>query len=195
MQCDGGTFLAPVSDRISKINSFRKWEMAFRVYATIYCGANPHRSKEICQYVSVINTSASSFIWDNVYEYNITFRHLMAFNPARSWAVTYSQMWNICMRDPLQKRSHFGGNSFRGNTYNSHVNTAGHGSGNGNNGNVKKKRGDYCWNFNKGIPCKFGKNCRFIERCKYCDASDHGVHKCPKLVEKKGSVSGSGSEK
>ena len=48
----------------------------------------------------------------------------------------------------------------------------------------KKKKSDYCWNFNKGINCKYGKKCRFIERCSYCDSDSHGVVKCPK-VEKR----------
>ena len=89
VQRDGGTYLVP-AQRDNKITSFRRWEQAFRAYATIYCGANPHRSKEIWQYISVINTAASSYVWDNVYNYDITFRHLMAFNPNRSWAVTYN---------------------------------------------------------------------------------------------------------
>ena len=100
---DGGTFLVPVQ-RDGKISGFRRWEQAFRAYATIYCGANPHRSKEIWQYITVINTAASSYAWDNVYNYDITFRHLMAFNPHRSWAVTYNQMWNLSMRDPIPKK-------------------------------------------------------------------------------------------
>ena len=128
IQSEGGTFLAPVADRLNKISNFRRWEQAFRVYATIYCGANPNRSREIWQYVSVINTAASSFIWDNVYEYDVIFRHLMAFNPARSWAVTYGQMWNICMKDPLPQRfgqNSRGGNSFFRNGNNSHSNAGG----------------------------------------------------------------------
>ena len=27
----------------------------------------------------------------------------MAFNPNHSWAVTYNQMWNLSMRDPIPK--------------------------------------------------------------------------------------------
>ena len=104
VQRDGGTFLVP-AQKENKINNFRRWEQALRAYATIYCGANPHRSKEIWQYITVINTAASSYLWDNVYNYDITFRHLMAFNPQRSWAVTYNQMWNLSMRDPLPKIS------------------------------------------------------------------------------------------
>ena len=85
VQRDGGTYLVP-AQRDNKIGSFWKWEQAFRAYATIYCGA------KIWQYITVINTAASSYMWENVYNYDITFRHLMAFNPHRSWAVTYNQM-------------------------------------------------------------------------------------------------------
>ena len=109
MQRDGGTFLVP-AQRDGKINSFRRWEQAFRAYATIYCRANPHRAKEIWQYITVINMAASSYIWDNVYNYDIMFRHLMAFNHNRSWAVIYNQMWNLSMRDPIPRNNQkFGG--------------------------------------------------------------------------------------
>ena len=84
---------------------FRHWEQAFRAYATIYCGANPKRSKEIWQYITVINTAATSYSLENVYNYDIMFRHLMAFNPQCSWAVTYNQMWNLSMKDPLPKNN------------------------------------------------------------------------------------------
>ena len=155
---EGCTFLAPVADRMNKINRFRRWEQAFRVYATVYCGANPNRSREVWQYISVINTAASSFLWENVYKYDTTFRHLMAFNPNRSWAVTYNQMWNICMHDPLPSRSgNFQTRSVgSGFTYNQ---TKSSGVGNGNNSNNHKQKGNYCWNFNKGLVCKYRKKC------------------------------------
>ena len=63
VQRDGGTFLVP-AQRDNKIASFRRWEQAFRAYATIYCGANPHQSKKIWQYITVINTTTSSYIWE-----------------------------------------------------------------------------------------------------------------------------------
>ena len=103
VQKDGHTFLAPANDRQGRINGFRRWEQAFRMYATIYCGANPARAREIWQYISVINTASSAYVWENVYSYDITFRHLMAFNPQRSWSTTYNQMWNLSMREPLNK--------------------------------------------------------------------------------------------
>ena len=187
VQRDGGTFLVP-AQKANKISNFRRWEQAFRAYATIYCSANPHRSKEIWQYITVINTAASSYLWDNVYNYDITFRHLMAFNPNRSWAVTYNQMWNLSMRDPIPKNSfkNLGTSHFTGNPNYKQGSSAGaHGSGSGGSGG-KRNKSDYCWDFNKGVPCKFGAKCKFVERCKYCDSPSHGVHVCPKLQKKEG---------
>ena len=178
VQRDGGTFLVP-AQRDGKIGSFRQWEQAFRAYATIYCGANPRRSTEIWQYITVINTAASSYILENVYNYDITFRHLMAFHPQRSWEVTYNQMWNLSMKDPIPKSNnkpafqHYSGGTL-----------AAPAKGGGNPMQVRRNKSDYCWNINKGVPCKFGARCKFIERCKYCDSPSHGVNACVKLQRK-----------
>ena len=190
VQHDGGIFLVP-AQRDNKIGSFRRWEQAFRAYATIYCGANPHRSKEIWQYITVINTAASSYVWENVYNYDITFRHLMAFNPTRSWAVTYNQMWNLSMKEPLPKQyGRSGYAAFNHSSGSGYVQSSkGNGSGNGSM-QVRQNKSDYCWNFNKGVPCKFGNKCKFIERCKYCDSPSHGVNACQKLLRKEGSKLG-----
>ena len=185
VHADGNTFLAPVADRNSKINGFRRWEQAFRVYATIYCGAKPHRSKEIWQYVSIISTAASSFVWENVYDYDVTFRHLMAFNPNRSWAVTYNQMWNLCMREPLTNRNNTNfSQKFAGNSRPAGGGGGGNSAVASSNKNTGHKKRKYCWNFNSGITCPYGKKCRFIERCGFCDSEAHGSVACPK-VEKK----------
>ena len=170
---EAGTFLMPAKKQ-NKINNFRRWEQAFCIYATIYCGKNPHRTREIWQYISVINTASNSFIWENVYNYDIVFRQLIQFNPNRSWAITYSHMWNLSMRTPLPKPQYIGNNQNQA-------------QGQGKPqilGSIKKKP-DYCWSYNKGIKCKFGKNCRFIERCSYCDSGSHGVVNCPRLDNKK----------
>ena len=110
VQSEGSTYLVPAKST-SRVNCFCRWEQAFRMYATIYCTKNPNRAREIWQYVSVINTTSISFNWDNVYNYDIVFRQLMEFNPGRSWAVTYNQMWNLSMTNPIshnQSRKSFG---------------------------------------------------------------------------------------
>ena len=93
------SYLCPPNDSRGgmKINSVKKWDQAFRVYAAIYTQANPTRSSEIWQYVYVIHTAATSNPWDNVAFYDITFRELMASKPWRSWGKTYTQGWNMAL--------------------------------------------------------------------------------------------------
>ena len=145
------------------------------MYATIYCTRNPSRACKIWQYMSIINTASMSYSWDNVYHHDVVFRQLMEFNPSRSWAVTYNQMWNLSMTNPLNSQNQQGRRSFGGSGPNL-------GSvGNNQNQNNAKRKIDYCWSFNKGMKCKFGRKCKFIERCSYCDATSHGVVNCDKL--------------
>ena len=178
VQREGGTFLVP-ANRENKINGICHWEQAFQVYATIYCGANPHRAKEIWQYIAVINTAAAAYNWENVYHYDVTFRHLMAFNPHRSWAITYNQMWNLAMRDPLPKHRYGRNNNF-GLATHQYVGGKSESSGQ----QSKRNKAEYCWSFNREEPCKFGKCCRYIERCSYCDSANHGIICCTKAKKK-----------
>ena len=87
---NGQTFLAPASTE-KKITNIRLWDQAFRVYATIYTKSNPERAREICQYVHIIHTAASTYSWSNVSTYDFMFRKLMASKPWRSWSKTYAQ--------------------------------------------------------------------------------------------------------
>ena len=161
---EGGTFLVPAGGKENRITGIRKWEQAFRAYATIYCGAHPNRAKEIWQYISVINTAASSYIWEYVANYNFTFWHLMEFNPERSWATTYNQMWNLCMRDPIPRNGGHGGHGYvQKFQHTCQASGSGQGTGGGGGGQQKCKKSDYCWNYNKGVKCKYGSKCRFIE--------------------------------
>ena len=109
----------------------------------------------------------------------------MAFNPNRSWVVTYNQMWNLSMRDPLP-RNHMNQKGFFqfNNTGNNNANRRQSSSGSNHNGQGGKRKSDYCWNFNKGVKCTFGARCKFIERCSFCDSPNHGIHVCPKVEAK-----------
>ena len=163
----GSTFFAPAQDKEKKINSIRKWEQAFRIYAAIYSKANPERAAEIWQYVYVINTAALSYQWENVSFYDTTFRQLMAFKPWRSWAKMYVQGWNLAMRDPIGKQNST--NSFAG-------------TGNNNRGN-RDWRDDCCWRFNRN-KCNRGNTCKFNHRCTYCGGWGHGYFNCRKCKSK-----------
>ena len=113
------------------------------------------------------------------------FRQLMQFNPNRSWAITYSHMWNLSMRTPLpHKYSQSFNASGNSPLYSNAINKSGQNNYN-SNGTTKRRKSDYCWSFNKGVSCKFGKKCKFIKRCRYCDSPAHGVYNCPKLESQK----------
>ena len=78
----GKSYFLPNGEKDTvKINCFHRWEQVFRIYAGIFAQANPNRALELFQHVNNINEAAASFIWDNVYEYDIQFRELMSKYP------------------------------------------------------------------------------------------------------------------
>ena len=140
VQRDGCAFFVPATSE-NKITNVRKWEQAFRIYAAIYSQANPSRAPEIWQYVHIINVAAGAYLWDNVSNYDVTFRHLMAQNPLRSWSKIYNQMWNISMRDviPRGNTNQGFGSSNNGSSQNSKRNKGGNG-----------RKPKYCWAHQRG---------------------------------------------
>ena len=186
---DGNTYLAP-AEKEKKITNIRWWDQAFRVYASIYCRENPDRAGEIWQYIEVIHTAASAYIWDNVAKYDFVFRHLMEYNPGRSWAITYSHMWNITLVELLNKTNFHhetssisGSQGFKKGEYKKR---SGSNAGSYAGGGGQQRKHGYCWLLNgKGNYCKFGEKCKFLNKCSYCDSTQHGITKCPKLVQDK----------
>ena len=149
-QRDGLTYFAPAKND-QKISNIHKWEQA------IYSKANPHRTSEIWQYVYGINTAANSFHWNNVAEYDYTFRQLMSTYPTISWAKTYVKGSNLSMRDALNKSQQ-------------------------SNNNSKSSINNTCWQFNKG-KCS-DKNCQNGDHhCSYCGKWGHGLFNCRKGKE------------
>ena len=78
----------------------------------------------------------------------------MAFNPGRSWLKTYTQGWNLCMRDPVNKLQN-NGYARRATGFND--NQSHGGSKNYSKGGGHKS--DYCWDFNGASGCN-NKNCK-----------------------------------
>ena len=181
---DGQTFLAPVSDGEAKITGIRKWEHAFRIYAAIFSKANPHRAAEIWQYVHIINTAASCYIWENVSYYDFTFRQMMSLNPNRSWSKIYNQLWNLSMTTPIQRNNSFG--NFNPSGGGGNQNSGARKQGQGKSGFGVPKKHKTCWKFNKNQPCN-PSSCDFAHKCSYCGTHGHSMLDCTKLhPEKKG---------
>ena len=90
----GSIYFAPVHYRDTKINSIRKWEQAFKIYTATYTRTNHETPAEIWQYVRII--------WDYVSTFMILLSgNSRPLNPERSWAKTYTQGWNLAMRNLL----------------------------------------------------------------------------------------------
>ena len=177
----GHTYLAPPPGD-KRITNLRKWDVAFRVYATIYSDANPERASEILQYIHVIHTAANTYNWDNVAFYDFMFRRLMASKPWRSWSKTYSQGWNLALKEPVV-RSHGSGN---------HSN-----SNNSFNSGSKQRtwKDDCCWRYNRNNKCNKGKECSWDHRCNFCSGWNHGYFNCRKRLgrQQNGRKSGGGN--
>ena len=158
---EGASYLVPAIDKSTKIDGIRKWEQAFRTYSAIYCEAHPTRSVEMLQYIDIINKAALTFSWSNVAHYDYVFRQLQSAKPFRSWAKTYTQMWNLTLNEPVRKFE------------NKYVNS------NQNSNGTSTKKNTPCWKFNKST-CTYGKRCKFEHRCSYCDSFNHPYQHCPK---------------
>ena len=141
------------------INSFARWEQAFRVFSNIYTEFFPRKASELIQYNNVINTASQSFAWDNVYRYDKDFRRHLSKHPGHSWAIILQQAWTMRLRDRNGIR--FGNNS--------------RGSERGRN-----KRDNICWKFNVG-KCTYGLSCKFEHRCALCLKFGHGAHNCRRV--------------
>ena len=174
-QKGGETFVVPSTPTVERdgwVSSLKRWDQAFRVYAAIYTKAQPHRAAEVWQYVYCIHNAASTYVWDNVAEYDFIFRQLMAQKPLRNWSKTYFQGWQLAMKEHLPKQFNPG---------------FGHGGGgNTNNGNGHRDnwRDRCCWKFNKNRRC--GQNCNFDHRCSFCGSWMHSRLNCPKRKDKGG---------
>ena len=152
---DGMSFWVPVSDRDqTSINSFSRWESAFRVYSNVFTTQHPHKAAELIQYSHVIHTTSLTYIWDNVYLYDKEFRVHISKHPQHSWAVILQQAWNLRLREKT-KRDNFHDKPKQG------------------------KSKEICKRF-KCSKCHSGWSCRYEYRCTVpkCGKFGHGAHVC-----------------
>lgn len=77
----GQTYFIPANRDQGAINNFHKWEQAFRVYSNVYTQEFPGRAAELIQYNHIIFTASSTYVWDNVYNYNCEFRTHLSYYP------------------------------------------------------------------------------------------------------------------
>ena len=159
----GFMYWLPVADReVAAINSYAKWEQAFRLYMNIFAKANPDRIIKLLQYNTVIEKAAMAFQWECMYRFDKEFRLHMSVHPEHNWGIILQQVWTLCMKNSSNQHTP----ATKGNQFHSNGNSDGSG---------QKKR--ICFKFNQGI-CTFGFNCKFEHKCGLCGKFGHGTHNC-----------------
>ena len=159
---EGNTFFQNQTEKETpQITNLKRWEQAFKVYATIYVKANPDKAAKLFEYINVIRNAASVCIWGNMYVYDCTFRRVIAkYHPFRKRSGILHQGWSLFLKTKIEK-----GNS-------------------GQSQNLKRKRKEPCWRFNKGR-CSYGNSCKFEHKCAICNKTDHGSSNCQKKEKEK----------
>ena len=165
----GHQYVAPYRQVSNRINSVKKWDQAFRVYAAVYCEANPNRSSEIWQYMHVIHSAAGSHPWEDVAYYDFTFRHLMATKPWRSWGKAYLQGCNLALNNSTT--SNFQKVGLTGNHSQQQA--------------ARDWKEDCCWKYNKNRCKNTASSCRYDHRCTYCGVWNHSFVNCRKRSARK----------
>ena len=156
---NGQSFLSPVSERERvNINSYAKWEQAFRVFSNILTSKYPEKAPELLQYNHTIHNAATTFIWDNVYSYDREFRHHIAHHLYQSFTVILQQAWTMILKDRVcNDNNYFQKGTPRG----------------------SKRDKEPCRQFNRGC-CSFSLSCKYDHRCSVpkCGKFGHGAHIC-----------------
>ena len=158
----GIPFLVPASDsrEHGAINSYSKWDQAFRVYTDIVTAKLPFKTTELIQYQHVIYTASQTYIWDNVYAYDRDFRMHISCNPFRTWAVILQQAWSMRLKDRLGYNAN---NNFPNRSTQSQ--------------SPSTPKRELCRRFQRG-KCHYGLSCKFEHRCAICNKFGHGAHVC-----------------
>lgn len=159
---DGKTYHVPPLEReVNAIGTFKRWQIAFKVFMSVYIEEHPTRIKkplEFIQYMQMIEDMTTTWIWDNVYKYDKRHRRMMQQFPNRFWQVPYQ------VAKGELKITHTTNN----NSSNPRFRKA------GQNSKVKK---DICRNFNRG-KCQYGSSCRYDHKCSTCGKFGHNAQQC-----------------
>ena len=110
----------------------------------------------------MVHSASTSFVWDNMYQYDKDFRMHMERHPQRSCSLILQQAWLFRLRDRHGTRGE---------------STTSHSNNHANNNKYGKK--EPCWRYNQGH-CTYGNKCKFEHKCVVCGKFGHGAFNCGK---------------
>ena len=139
----GMSYWVPLQDKQKTIDSYARWDQAFKVYLDVYTTKFPHGTTELIQYGHIIQTTSFSYAWDNVYMYDREFRRHMERHPDRSWGVIPQQAWTMFLKN-------------RVNTTPNNNNKFGVSNGSGSRDQKPHAVRKLCILFNTSGECRFG---------------------------------------
>ena len=128
------------------------------MYSSIFAEAQPRKIKELIQYSHIIHTASLTYVWENVYAYDIDFRLHMGKYPQRNWGIILNLAWQTRLKEKIPNQR--GGRENQAMT-------------------VNRSNGKTCWKFNRG-KCTYGMSCKFDHKCGICSKFGHGSHNCRK---------------
>lgn len=174
-----GNSLTVVNKSTQPIKNIHVWSSAFMIYASLMLEKFPNKGLEFFKYMHTVRMAASrgySLGWVN---YDEQYRLRKAASPSSSWGVVDMELWMLCVSTPPSGNIGFGNvdRQFRNST--PIANT----SHNVNLGSALnfQRRGDtnnsVCRLFNRGLQCKFGKNCKYLHKCAKCNGN-HPIANC-----------------
>ena len=165
----GAAGFVSLSEKAGVINNYAKWEQAFRIFSDIYTNSYPSRATELIQYNHTIHTASQSYIWENVYLYDIEVRKHMETHPSRNWGIILNMACVMCIKD-----RHYGHNGYNGQGRNQGKN-----GGKPSPSDMKQRKA--CFDFNAG-KCTYGNKCKYDHRCGLCAKYGHGTQSCRRMT-------------
>ena len=158
------------------VNSYPKWEIAFRGFTKIYTKYHPHCASDLIEYSHDIHAASLTYAWDNVYLYDKEFHLQLSKHLMRSWAVILQHAWNLKMKDRINHNSYPGNGADRSHNGNHQNFDSRFDKNNAGRSKVLKP----CKRYNRG-KCNYGSSCKYKHWCSYCNKFGHGIVSCRKL--------------
>ena len=155
---DGGVPKYKPVSQSKKIDSWNRWQQAFRVYFSIYTVAYPSRITGLLEFENLIQVLSTRYPWNSVYNYERKFRIALSSETNPKWGVPDNVLMTTDLLAPMGKEKP-GPGPVKGQAQN------------------RQMGGQICFAYNAG-KCTYGDRCKFEHRCSRCKKYGHSELTC-----------------